>query len=60
MQFEIENQISIMQMMKMMTPGNNNDREQYENLIKLLIGNEYEWKIGDMDHKLNGNINLDG
>ena len=46
-----------MKMMSFTNPQNKN--LDSNSLIKLLIGEDYEWKIGDMDHKLNGNINLD-
>ena len=45
-------------MMGMMGKMKGLNKENHEQMIKFLIGDEYEWKIGDMDHMLNGNIDV--
>ncbi len=32
--------------------------DQAKNILKEMIGINFEWKMGDIDHALNGNLNV--
>lgn len=64
LQFEIENNLSftklpsLMQKATQSISGGNNQETVVSLFKQLAIGNDYSWKIGDVDKVLSGNIQI--
>lgn len=62
LQFETNNSsISIMQLFPLMTKMTQGDKSlaSATTMMKKLIGDNYEWKIADVDKILNGNFEIE-
>ncbi len=48
-----------MKMAMNISAGKSNvDYDESKGILKEMIGNNFEWKIGDIDRVLNGNLNV--
>ncbi len=62
MQFQVQGSMNLMKYMKMAIAMNAENgkinSDEAKTILKQMVGNNYEWKVGDIDRALNGNFKI--